>query len=107
MKTLKFRKNLAEEILAGRKTVTWRIFDDKNLQVNDKISLVVWETKEEFAKGKIIELREKKLSEINDQDFDGHEKFESKEEMLETYQKYYGEKVNWDTIVKIIKFKLL
>jgi len=107
MKVIKFRKKLAEEVLTGRKNSTWRLFDDKDLKVGDEISLVVWETKEEFAKGKIAELKEKKLSEIGEKDFDGHEKFESNEEMLETYKKYYGEKVNWDSIVKIIKFKLL
>ncbi len=107
MKTLKFRQNLAEEVMAGRKTVTWRLFDDKDLKVGDDISLLVWEDGKEFAKGKITETREKKLSEITQQDFEGHEKFSSSEEMLETYQKYYGEKVDWNTIVKIIKFKLL
>lgn len=107
MKALKFRQKLAQEVLAGRKNATWRLFDDKNLQVNDEISLLIWETKEEFAKGKITEMREKRLSEIEEKDFDGHEKFESNEDMLETYKKYYGEKVNWNTFVKLIKFKII
>jgi hypothetical protein len=107
MKTLKFRHHLAQEILAGTKTVTWRLFDDKNLQLGDKLELIDCESKEIFANAEIINIREKKLGEIEEKDFKGHEKFESEEEMLETYQEYYGDKVSEDTVVKIIKFKLL
>ncbi|MFA5178231.1 MAG: ASCH domain-containing protein [Candidatus Paceibacterota bacterium] len=107
MKTLKFRHHLAEEIIAGRKTVTWRLFDDKDLKVGDKVELLYWETKEKFADAEIINIREKKLGEIEEKDFEGHEKFESKDKMLETYRKYYGDKVDWNAVVKIIEFKLL
>lgn len=104
---MKFRKNLAEEILAGRKNSTWRLFDDKDFQVGDKIDLIIWESKEKFAEAEIIEVRIKKLGNVEESDFDGHEKYESREEMLETLKKYYGDKVNLDTKVKIIRFKLL
>ena len=49
MKTLKFRKNLSELILKNEKTTTWRIFDDKDIQIDDIIEFLVWETKEQFA----------------------------------------------------------
>ena len=107
MKTLKFRHHLAEEILRDRKIVTWRLFDDKDLKIGDKVELLYWETKEKFANAEIINVREKKLAEIEEKDFEGHEKFESKEEMFETYRKYYGDKADWNTVVKIIEFKLL
>lgn len=107
MKTLKFRHYLAEEIISGRKTVTWRLFDDKDLKVGDKVELLYWETKEKFADAEIMNVREKKLGGIEEKDFEGHEKFEGKDEMLQTYRKYYGDKVDWNTIVKIIEFKLL
>lgn len=107
MKTLKFRHHLAEEIMAGRKTVTWRFFDDKDLKVGDRLELLRWESKEKFTEAEIVKVREKRLGEIKEEDFEGHEKFGSKEEMLETYTKYYGERVNWDTVIKIIEFKLL
>lgn len=107
MKTLKFRHHLAEKILQGKKTVTWRLFDDKNLKVDDRVELLYCETKEKFANAKIINIREKKLGEIEEKDFEGHEKFGSREEMLETYRKYYGNRVDLDTIVKIIEFNLL
>jgi len=107
MKTLKFRHNLANLILDGTKTVTWRFFDDKDLKIGDKIELFDSDLKEKFAEAEIIKCREKKFGEIEEGDLVGHEKFQNKEEMLETYRKYYGEKVDWDALVKMINFKLL
>lgn len=105
-KSLKFRKHLVPLVLSGEKTVTWRLFDDKELQVEDKVDLINWNTKKIFGEGVLTEVREKPLGKIKESDFDGHEKFESEEEMYETYRKYYGDKVDENTVVKIIKFKL-
>lgn len=107
MKTLKFRKELSELILKNKKTTTWRIFDDKDIKQGDIIQFLVWETKEIFANAKIINVVEKKFKELNDDDLDGHEKFESNEEMYSTYSTYYNKKVDENTIVKIIKFELI
>lgn len=107
MKTLKFRHNLIEEILSGRKTATWRLFDDKDLRVGDKIELLDWDSKEKFAEAEIVNIEEKKLQDVTDEDFRGHEKFENKEEMMETYKGYYGERVDGNVIMKIIEFRLL
>ena len=107
MKKLKFEHSLVEMVLDGRKTATWRIFDDKDLQVGDVLELVEFETGEVFARAEIENIKEKKMSEVENEDFDGHEKYPSKEEMLKTYQGYYGDRVNWDTVVKMIDFKLV
>jgi hypothetical protein len=40
MKKLKFRHHLVKEIVTGSKTVTWRLFDDKDLQVGDELELI-------------------------------------------------------------------
>jgi hypothetical protein len=40
MKTLKFDHNLAQLILKGEKTTTWRLYDDKDLSVDDVIKVV-------------------------------------------------------------------
>lgn len=61
MKGLKFRKELADIILAGEKNVTWRLFDDKDLREGDAVSLINWDTGEEFAQAKLTEVREKKM----------------------------------------------
>lgn len=107
MRSLKFQKKLVELILSGKKNVTWRLFDDKNLQKGNEIDLINSDTGEKFARATITEVREKKLDEIVEQDFEGHEKYASKEEMYETYQKYYGDKVTPETMVKIIGFHIL
>lgn len=105
-KSLKFQEHLASLVLSGEKTITWRFFDDKDLRVGDEVNLINANTKEIFGSAKLTEIREKPFGEIKDEDFDGHEKFESEEKMYEAYKKYYGDKVNKDTTVKIIKFRL-
>ncbi len=107
MKKLKFEHSLVQMILEGRKTATWRIFDDKDLQIGDGLQLVEFETGEVFAKAEIVGVKEKKMSEITEEDFDGHETYKNREEMLKTYQGYYGDRVNWDTAIKMISFKLV
>ena len=107
MKTLKFSSDLVLLVLSGEKTSTWRLFDDKNLQVGDLLRLVDSATKDEFAKAQIVSIREKALGKINDEDFLGHERFENKEKMLDAYRSYYGDAVNENTIVKMINFKIV
>ena len=107
MKTLKFTPPLVKMILDGNKTTTWRLFDDKDSQPGDKLNLQNCETGEDFAKAEILEIQEKELGELENTDFDGHEKFLDQEDVLEQYREYYGEKVNLNTVVKVIKFKLV
>ncbi len=107
IKTLKFRKILSELILRNEKNTTWRIFDDKDIKEGDIIQFLVWETKETFAKAKIINVIEKKFKDLDEKDMEGHEKFETKEEMYETYSKYYNKIIDENTLVKIIKFELI
>jgi hypothetical protein len=104
MKTLKFKTHLSELILAGEKTTTWRLFDEKNLQTGDMIELVNKETLVVFGTGQITEVVVKTLSTLDDTNWKGHEKFSSETEMYETYREYYGPKVGPDTEVKIIQF---
>ncbi|HLC99658.1 MAG TPA: ASCH domain-containing protein [Patescibacteria group bacterium] len=107
MKTLKFADNLVPLVLSGEKTRTWRLFDDKDLQIEDDLVLTNKATLKEFAKAKIVAVYEKKLRDITDADFAKHERFQSTEKMHETYRKYYGEQVTLNTLVKVIDFKLL
>lgn len=110
MKTLKFNHDLAQQILAGKKTSTWRLFDDKDLSVDDEIKLVDKVNPKEpsswavIGVGRIKQVVEKKLGDVNNQDMEGHEAFSSKDHMLKTYRSYYGDRVSWDTPVKIIDF---
>ena len=106
MKTLKFNPSLVPLVLSQRKTSTWRLWDDKDLQVGDKVSFLNSKTKEEFAVGKLVEVFEKQFKDLTDTDWSGHEKFKSEKEMYESYSKYYSREVTPETFVKIIHFKI-
>lgn len=107
MKTLKFRNHLVREIEEGRKTVTWRLFDDKNLSVGDTLELLDWESGKKFAEAEITRVYEKKLGQIKESDFEGHEKYSSPEAMFQHYKEYYGDQITMDTPIKMINFKIL
>ena len=49
MKTIKFTPPLVSKVLDGSKTATWRLFDDKDLQIGDSVALVNKDTSETFA----------------------------------------------------------
>lgn len=104
MKTLKFAPELCEQILAGTKTSTWRLFDDKDLQTGNELIFINKENLEQFGTAKITNLYTKTLGTLDDEDWEGHERFSSEEEMYDTYRKYYGDHVTPETEVKIIHF---
>lgn len=110
MKKLKLDHELAEQVISGQKWSTWRLFDDKDLSVNDTIELIdkvnptkpqTWHTIGTAIIRKVIE---KRLGDITAQDMEGHEKFPSQQAMLTTYRKYYGENVALTTPVKMLWF---
>jgi hypothetical protein len=105
MKTLKFQSRYREAILRGDKTTTWRLFDDKDLAVGDKVELIDKGTMEKIAESKISYIREKKLSEIDESDYARHETSDSPETILRYMKAYYGDRVTLDTLVKIITFE--
>lgn len=104
MKTLKFTSQLVEKILSGEKTSTWRLFDDKDLKNKDELIFINKETMKEFGKATITSLKIKTLGTLTDDDWIGREKFSSEEEMYSNYKRYYGDRVNKDSEVKILTF---
>jgi hypothetical protein len=104
MKSLKFTPALCDLILSGEKTSTWRLFDDKDLQLNDKIIFLNNETKNEIGFGEITNLKVTTFNNLSSEDWGGHEVYSSKEEMIKTYRGYYGDKVGLNTELKIIHF---
>lgn len=107
MKTLKFKSHLVEQILDGSKTVTWRLFDDKDLKKGDIFRVINSDTGEDAGKALIEEVKVKPLGQVNGTDFNGHEKYKNQADMFEHYKKYYGDKMDLGTMVKMVKFKLL
>ncbi|HVS58291.1 MAG TPA: reverse transcriptase-like protein [Candidatus Saccharimonadales bacterium] len=110
MKKLKFKHELAQRILSGDKTTTWRMFDDKDLTVNDNVEVIdrvdpdkpqTWRV---IGTATLTQVIEKRLREVDAADSDGHETYASPEEMLKAYQGYYGANVSLDTPLKVIHF---
>lgn len=106
IKSLKFAPELVPLVLSGQKTSTWRLFDDKNLSVGDDLSLINSSTGESFGQAVITEVIEKDLEELTLEDREGHESFNSDQEMYDTYRKYYNQNVGPETQIKIVRFKL-
>lgn len=112
MKTLKLEHELAEMVRKGIKTQTWRLYDDKDIRVNDEVELIDKvepgnpESWQSVGLARIDMVIEKRLGELTATDMIGHEKFASREEMLQTYQSYYGPQVTFETPVKMIHFTL-
>jgi hypothetical protein len=104
MKTLKFAPELCEQIIAGTKTSTWRLFDDKDLTVGDELQFINKESGICFGGGTITHLYTKTLGTLDEADWLGHERFASAQVMYETYRDFYGDRVKPDTEVKIIRF---
>ncbi|MGH7156754.1 MAG: reverse transcriptase-like protein [Candidatus Saccharimonadales bacterium] len=111
MKTLKFDHGSALDVLTGKKSATWRLYDDKDLSVNDRIKVIdkvnpddtqTWQV---IGEAVVNEVVEKKLGDVTDKDMAGHEIYGSKDEMLEVYRGRYGERVSLEEPVKIIYFK--
>lgn len=107
MKTLKFAEHLVPMILSGEKTSTWRMFDEKDLKAGDELSFLHEKTGKEFAQARIVSVEEKSLGKIDAADLVGHERYASREEMVRTFQSYYGSQVAEDTIVKMVDYELL
>jgi ribonuclease HI len=113
MKTLKFNHKDAQLVLEGKKTSTWRLYDDKDLSVDDEIIVIdkveegESKTWEGIGKATVTEVREKKLKDVTENDMDGHTIFTSEDKMLNYYKDIYGERVNLDTPVKIVFFKFV
>lgn len=106
MKTLKFMPHLAEMILRGEKTCTWRFFDEKGLQIGDKITFINKKSGEVFGTAKIMECYPKTFGTLSDEDYIGHEGFTSEEEMYKTYRSYYPDReVGPDTELKVVRFE--
>jgi ribonuclease HI len=111
MKTLKFDHASAQDVLEGKKSSTWRLYDDKDLSVNDSIKIIdkvdpkntkTWQV---IGEAQVKEIIEKKLGDVTDRDMAGHEIYDSKEQMLETYRQRYGNRVTLDDPIKIVFFK--
>ncbi len=101
---------MSQLILEGKKTVTWRVNDEKNISVDDDVWIIdkvdkknpdTWQV---IGTARINEILAKRLGEVENDELGEGENYASKEEMVATFRKYYGRDINAKTAVKIIHF---
>ncbi|MEO5949978.1 MAG: leucine--tRNA ligase [Candidatus Saccharimonadales bacterium] len=106
--TLKFTPELTKLIQDGKKWSTIRL-EPKNLNAGDLVGLSTRHSETEvspFSVAKINSIQTMKLGDIA-LDLDGHEPFATKEQQLNSYKKYYGESVDFETVFTIYDFKTI
>lgn len=110
MKRIQLDHGLAQMVLSGEKTSTWRLYDSDDMTVNDGVVIIdkvnpeqpqTWKA---IGTGRINKIIEKRMGDIQDADYDGHEHHGSPEARLAFYRAVYGDRVTWDTPVKMIHF---
>ncbi len=106
-KTLKFDSHVIPFIQQGIKKITWRLFDDKNLQTGDIVDFLDTNTKERFATAKLVKVEEKLFKHLTDKDWEGHEKYEHIEDMYKYYSERYKKPVTPNIALKVIWYELI
>jgi ribonuclease HI len=111
MKKLKLDHAVAQRVAGGQQTASWRLYDDKDLTVNDEVALVdkldpakpaSWRV---IGRARIDHIIEKRVGDISENDYlqSGQEPV-APEERLRLFREYYGPQVSWDTPVKMVHF---
>jgi ribonuclease HI len=111
MKQLKFEHQFAKAIQAGKKSATFRVNDDKNLTIDDRVQLIdkvdhdrptTWLiTGDLIIKG----VEQRKLRDLTSEHMVRAESFTDTEEMLQTFRRFYGDHIDESTPVTIVTFQ--
>lgn len=110
MKQLKFEHNFAEAIKQGLKTATFRVNDDKDIRVGDRVELVdkvegnhprTWNI---IGDLEIERIDNVPLKELSKDQLSRAESFDNLDEMLQTFRRFYGEHVSMDTPIVVLNF---
>lgn len=104
MKTLKFITEQIADIESGKCTTTWRLFDDKDLNVGDQLQFVNSDNGSVFGYATINEIVVKRILDINEQDKLGHRVYENDQAMLDDFRRFYGPDVGPKSIIKVVKY---
>lgn len=110
MKKLKLDHAAAQKVLSGKVSSTWRLYDDKDLTVNDAVALIdkvdpaAPQTWRVIGVATITRVVEKRIGDIEQSDMRAGEDFDSPEILLEAMRQRYGMNVEWDTAIKLVYF---
>lgn len=111
MKTLKFNHDSAKLITDGSAWFTWRIFDDKQLSVNDEVQCIDKvdpsdrETWSPIGIAVIESITEKRIRDITDAERTEYENVYGKiDDVLAILSEFYNKDVTDQDVIKIITF---
>lgn len=108
MKMLKLNHAEALAIQSGKRT-TWRLFDDKDLSVNDVVQLVDKvkpgepETWKIIGVAQVMKITEKQVAELSALELE-EQNFSSKKALIDDFSFFYSRKVTPETVVKVVSF---
>ncbi len=109
-KQLKFEHQQALDIRSGRKSATFRFFDDKNIRVGDSLEIIdkvesdnpaSWQ---KIGTIRVTEVLEKLVQDIYAGDWAGTETYSNLEDFLQTMRDLYKQPIELQTPLKIIRF---
>lgn len=110
MKQLKFSHKAAQLINSGDKRSTFRMFDDKDISVNDEIEIIdkvdpnrpsTWRP---ICIVKVNSVIQKRLSNIDSDDLTKYDIYPTFDKLLHAMKIYYGNRFNAESTIKIISF---
>ena len=105
MKPLKFSATSIPSIESGEITKTWRLFDEKQLEVGDVIRCLNSDTGQPFGYATITQVVTKRIKDLDDNDKNGHETYGDEEKILARFRKFYGDTVTRETVIKVISYE--
>jgi ribonuclease HI len=104
MKTLKFSPQQIQSIIDGNRSTTWRLYDDKQIDVGDSVEFINSNNGQTFGYAKVNEIVIKRIYDLNKSDEQNHDTYKNEQEILDNFRKYYGPDVTVEDKVKIIKY---
>lgn len=108
MKTLKLNHQEAQQILHGKRT-TWRLYDDKDLSVNDHVQLIdkvipdnpaTWKN---IGTAQVTKILQKQFGEITQREYE-QEGYKKLQDMVDTYVNFHNREVIYTTPIKVVHF---
>ena len=97
--------------MSGEKNATFRVNDDKDIKPNDRVQIIdkvdrdmptSWLIPGEI---KVLEVRELPLNELFESKSFNGESFKDKDEMVQTFKRFYGEHISIDSLITVFGFE--
>ncbi|HSW65888.1 MAG TPA: ribonuclease HI family protein [Bacillota bacterium] len=112
MKSLKLEHSVAQRVQRGDITSTWRLYDDKDLSVNDQVALIDKVDPKNPATWKLVGIAhidtvvQKRIRDLEEADYAAAELGGKMDNILASLRQYYGPQVDLSTPVKIIRYTI-